>query len=234
MAHGTLAIFSPTNLIGDLTGWTFQNGGGKNASKERASELGDDGDELMSALHNGKETATLEFVGALTTGNYSFPAVGAHANGWHIDEIQVKWDRGQIRPKMTVTVHRHTEGAMHTTCRTYVSSLSGKIAAQVFGCPSDFDDAFALTQGAVVGMRSATLTVRCSHVDEPNGTGGNLMGDNYDGVETLAVELTGAATADDYETSWDEPDSGDTPSNTGATTRSLNFEHHIAHTVQGS
>ena len=231
-ANGTLEMFSPVNLIGNVTGWTFQTGGGEGESFDRSQELGDDGDELLSALTNGKKTATLNFVGALTTGSYSWPRVGSHANGWHIDRIQIKWDRGQIRPKMTITVHKHTSGTMHSTCREYASSLSGSIAAQAFGCPSTFGTAFALDAESVCAMRSATLTVECSHVDEPNGVGGNLMGDNYDGSEKLEVELTGKSVT--YTSTWDRTDGNGEPSNTGATTSSFTFEHHIAHYVEGA
>ena len=228
-ANGTLEMFSPVNLIGTVTGWTFQTGGGEREAFDRAQELGDDGDEILNALTNGKKTATLNFVGALSSGNYSWPEVGAHMNGWHIDQIRITWDRGQIRPKMTITVHKHTSGTMHATCRTYASSLSGSVAAQAFGCPSTFGTAFALDANSVAAMRSATLTITAKHVDEPNGSGGNLMGNNHDGSETLEVELTGKSIT--YTSTWDRTDGGDDPSNTGATTTSMTFEHHIAHTV---
>lgn len=228
-ANGTLEMFSPVNLIGNVTGWQFQTGGGEREAFDRSQELKDDGDELMSALTNGKKTATLNFVSTLSTGKLSWPAVGSHINGWHIDQVRITWDRGQIRPKMAVTVHKHTSGTMHSTCRTYASTLSGQIDAQAFGCPSTFGTAFALDANSVAAMRSATLTVTAKHVDEPNATGGNLMGDNHDGSETLEVELTGKSIT--YTSTWDRTDNGDEPSNTGATTTSMTFEHHIAHTA---
>lgn len=230
MAKGTLDFFAPTNPFAAFEGWTFQDGGAINGSSDRHNELGSSGDEIKKALVNGKETTSATFIGNLTatTAKYKFPKIGSHSNGWHIDSIQVVWDRGAIQPKMTVNAHKHTQGTMHTTCRQYTPSLSEKVAYQAFGAPSAVDTAFALATQAVVDVRTITYNVSCTHVDEPGRTGNNLAGNNYDGVETLQIELTGAATTEDYTTTWDKTGYGKTPSNTAATSSSLTLEHHIS------
>ena len=78
-------------------------------------------------------------------------------------------------------------------------------------------------------FRSATYKLEETHIDEPGRNGEQLAGENHDGVETLEVEYTGDATADDYEieTGWTNDQKTTTPSNTAATTTSLNLIHHL-------
>lgn len=236
MAHGTVGFFEPADpSLGLDSSWEFQDGGGKSTSSTRDQDLGKDGDEIGSALHDKKTTTTFQYVHKGTGANYVWPNVGAVAGGWHIDSFRCRWDRNRKRAHLEVSCHRHEGGAAtpHADCRTYVPSLD-EIPVPSFGCPAVFGDAFALDESAVVDIREATYTVECSHVDELGRSGEELKGNNYDGKETLEVSLTGAATADDYDSSWDNPDSGDTPSNSGATTSSFTFEHHIAHYVANS
>lgn len=230
MAKGTLEFFGATNPFAAFEGWTFQDGGAISGQSDRPNELGATGDEMKKALINGRENVSATFVGSLaaTTSKYKFPKVGSHSNGWHIDQIEVTWDRGAIQPKMTVTGHKHTQGTMHTTCRMYTPSLSDKIAYQAFGAPGSVDTAFALAQGAVVDVRSIKYTVSCTHIDEAGRTGNELAGNNHDGVETLQVELTGKATTEDFTSTWDKTSYGTTPSNTAATSSSFTFEHHLS------
>lgn len=240
MAHGTVAFFAPSSGITVDDSWEFQDGGAVQNQRERASELGSDGDEITSAMHGGKATTSFIFVHKGTGTNLVFPKVGLVTGGWHIDSISVRWSRDQIAPKMTVSCHKHTAGATHAAdgCRTYTPSLAS-IAKQAFGCPSAFTggtgkNAFSIASGAVVDLRDATYEVSVKHIDEPNATGGNLAGDNYDAVETLSVNLTGEATADDYTSDWDRTDDACTPSNTGATASSFTFEHHLAHDTKST
>lgn len=235
MAHGTVDFFAPANEISVDSHWTFQDGGDVQKQNERAGELGADGDEVAHALHGAKATTSFTFIHDGGGDALAFPKVGAVSGGWHIDEITVSWSRDSIAPKLVVSCHKHLDGTNHAanSCRTYTPSLSA-IAPQAFGCPAAFTggtgkNGFTLAQGSVVDLRDATYSVKCSHVDEANRTGGELAGNNYDCVETLEVNLTGAATADDWTSDWDNVSSGVTPSNTGATGSKLSFEHHVAH-----
>ena len=157
MAHGTIEFFGPTSPISVPSGWTFQDGGAISSNKTRAAELGSDGDESASALHDPKSTTAFIYRSTATSGNYAFPKPGTVTGGWHIDSFRVVWDRQQKDAKMTVNCHRHDAGTAHAanSCRTYTPSLDGKIAVVAFGCPVDFDDAFALDDEAVVDLRSA-------------------------------------------------------------------------------
>ena len=136
---------------------------------------------------------------------------------WHIDSIEITWDREQIKPKLTVNAHKHEAGTNHATgsCRTYTATVT--IAAVAFGVPADLGGV-ALASGATVDFRSATYTLGVTHIDEPGRSGEQLAGENHDGVETLEVEFTGDATADDCEikTGWTNDQKTTTPSNTAA------------------
>ena len=159
----------------------------------------------------------------------SIPKGGLVSAGWHVDSIQISWGRDQIKPKMVVSAHKHEDGTNHAanSCRTYTATV--EIDAVAFGVPADLG-AVALASGAAVDFRSATYTLQVNHIDEPGRDGTQLAGENHDGTETFSVEFTGDATADDYEldSDWTNDQKTTTPSNTAATTTSLNLIHHIA------
>ena len=127
-----------------------------------------------------------------------------------------------------MNAHKHETGTNHETgsCRTYTATVT--IAAVAFGVPADLGGV-ALASGATVDFRSATYTLGVTHIYEPGRSGEQLAGENHDGVETLEIEFTGGATADDYEIEdgWTNDQKTTTPSNTAATTTSLNLIHHL-------
>lgn len=236
MAHGIVEFFAPTCPITVGSDWDFQNSGPQQTASNYANELGSDGDELRHATHGARTSWSWTFVNNLATGTISIPKGGLVSAGWHIDSIQIQWGRDQIKPKLTVNAHKHEDGTNHAvgSCRTYTASIS--VAAVAFGIPDDLGGV-SLASGATVDFRSATYTLSVSHIDEPGRDGTQLAGENHDGVETLAVEFTGNATSDDYaiETGWTNDQKTVTPSNTAATTTSLNLIHHLAHdTAQSS
>ena len=229
MAHGTVEFFNPTCPITVGADWDFQTSGPKQTSSNYVNELGQHGDELRHATHGKKTSWSWTFVNNLDSGTITIPKAGLVGAGWHVDSIQIQWGRDQIKPKMTVNAHMHDAGNPHTagSCRTYTATVA--IDAVAFGVPADLGGV-ALDQGAVVDFRSATYTLQVSHIDEPGRDGSQLAGENHDGVETLSVEFTGDATADDYAIAegWTNDQKTTTPSNTAATTTSLNLIHHIA------
>jgi len=229
MAHGTVEFFNPTCPITVGEDWDFQTCGPQQTAANYANELGQHGDELRHATHGKRTSWSWTFVNNLDTGTITIPKGGLVSEGWHVDSIQIQWGRDQIKPKMTVNAHRHDDGNPHAagSCRTYTATVA--IDAVAFGVPADLGGV-ALASGAVVDFRSATYTLQVSHIDEPGRDGSQLAGENHDGVETLSVEFTGDATADDYAIAagWTNDQKTTTPSNTAATTTSLNLIHHIS------
>lgn len=234
MANGTVEFFGTESVAEPSihASWVFQNGGAVNRSKSRAAELGRSGDEIRSAMYDEKSTTSFTYLFVQTqtpVSHYVWPKIGVVLSGWHVDGFSCVWSRDKPAAVLTLNCHRHGASG-HDECRTYTPSLA-EIAPPSFGVPASFGDAFALDAEAVVDLRSATYAVQANHVDELKRDGTHLRGDNYDCSETLSVELTGKATSDDYETEWDMPSDAATPSNTGATTTTLSFEHHVAHDV---
>lgn len=229
MAHGTVEFFNPTCPITVGADWDFQTCGPKQTAENYVNELGQHGDELRHATHGNRTSWSWTFVNNLDTGTITIPKGGLVSEGWHVDSIQIQWGRDQIKPKMTVNAHRHDDGNPHAagSCRTYTATVA--IDAVAFGVPADLGGV-ALAAGAVVDFRSATYTLQVTHIDEPGRDGSQLAGENHDGVETLSVELTGDATADDLviDAAWTNDQKTKTPSNTAATTTSLNLIRHIS------
>ena len=242
MANGTIEFFTSSSPF-SFTGWTYQQPGGTRGGKDYANELGADGDEIANATHNPRTEGLWTFLLASTVATGSdlpIPNVGqiSPSGGWHLDRIQIGWDRGQMRPKMTVSAHKHDAGTAHGAtgahqCREYAASVA--IKAVAFGVPADLGGV-KLAQGAVVDWRDATYTLECNHEDELGRDGNELAGDNYDGVETISANLTGAWTDDDLTVTsgWTRTGDGVTPSNTGATTGNINYVHHVPHVVPAS
>lgn len=208
--------------------WEFQNQNPEQRSLDYINELGKRGDEILHALVNGKTSTGWQFVSTAISGKLKLPKVGLVIGGYHIDSAEVSWDRGAIKPKLTIVGHAHdgVEGG-HNTCRTYSPTIEVDVTA--FGMPADLG-AIKLTETAEVDFRSARYSLACSHIDETGRTGNQLKGNNHDGVESLSVEFTGDAASSDYQiaTGWSKPSSSKTPSNTGVTTSSIELIHHIS------
>lgn len=230
-----VTFFSPEcpQAIETMVGsnWEFQNQNPEQRSKDYINELGRDGDEILSRLVNGKTATGWQFVFKADTGTLVTASikVGAVVGGYHIDSVEISGANTQIHPKMTIIGHAH-DGVQngHNTCRTYKPTVS--ISGCAFGVPSNLG-AVSLKQTAEVDFRSFTYRLSVTHIDEQARDGGELKGDNHDGVETMSVEFTGDATSSDYEITngWSVPTSQKTPSNTGVTTSSLELVKHISH-----
>ena len=230
-----IKFFDPTSEFGAFADWEQQTGSNPNTTEQRASMLGQHGDEIRWKGY-GKQTALTATFGAIKkNGDLIVPNVGTVVGGVHIDSLSVAYTNTGF-PVMTLNGHRHNAGNAHTECRLYRAGV--KLPSQ-FGCPREIledvpstKNVFALTTNAEVDVRSVTYTLTCNHVDEANKDGGHLAGDNYDGSETLAVELTGDADAGEYEfdgDNWQLTGDNRTNGNTVATTSSITLTRHVAH-----
>lgn len=237
-------FFAPVSPFGDFDGWEIQTGGNPSKAKARASDLGKTGDEIAHETYDDKTSVSAVYTLTSRTGNITLPSVGQILSGYHIDSVSVAFSQ-TAWPKLTVAGHKHDLGNADTACRTYKPSLI--FAAQTIGVPESVSDSanpavvvFKLNDGTPIGMRSMSYAIAVNHVDEMNGKGGHLAGDNYDGNETLTCELTGdavvtetgAADAGDVtvdSTKWTMTTNAKTQGNTAATTHSLTLVHHLAH-----
>ena len=222
------AFFNPSSPFGALTGWEDQTDN-PTTSRQRAQALGADGDEIAAKTYDARTNVTGEYVA--TADSAAIPKAGEIKNGYHIDSIQVRYANNDF-VKMTLQGHKHVgENVVShavNSCRTYTGSL--QTIGTKFGCP-DAPVGVSIPSGA--GVRSVNYSLSCNHVDELGSQGDFLAGDNYDGSETVEVELcdTGNITAAQ---GWDLVNDGHTRGNTQAETSSATVEKHIAHDSAGS
>jgi len=223
-----VTFFVPDSPFGDFADWKLNTGGNPNTTEQRAQALGPDGDEIAWKGYGKKTALTATYVATKAVGDLVIPKAGQVVGGCHIDSVQVAYNQTGY-PIMTLSGHRHDHGNPHTTCRTYTGSVT--LPAAAIGIPAAFGDVFKLQPSAEVGMRGATYTLSVIHVDEMDGVGGQLAGENRDGTEELAIELTADAAPTDYAVSaaWHLGTLAKALGNTVATTSSLNLTHHIAH-----
>ena len=215
------AFFNPTSPFGDLTGWAIQTNN-PTTSATRAQSLGSAGDELASKLHDTRTSVSATYVLQTATG-CKIPKFGEILGGYHVDTVAISFSNTAF-VTMTVTGHKHGTGN-HPACRTYTGSLT-QIASN-FGCPSTV---VGMTIPQNAGVRTMTYTLQGNHQDELGSAGEFLAADNYDGNETVDVELcdSGTITA---ENGWDITTASNSLGNTQAETASATAEHHLAHDV---
>lgn len=213
------AYFETTSPFGNLTGWELQTANTSD-THTRAQALGADGDECAKKLHDAKTSVTATYT-LKTKTSCNIPKFGEILNGYHIDSVSIAFtNTGFVQ--MTVTGHKHGSTA-HQACRTYTGSLT--TIASEFGCPSL---PTGMKTPTAAGVRSVTYNLTGNHDDQLGAAGEWLCGDNYDGVETVDIELCDSTTIV-AETGWDVVTGGKNVGNTIATATSATLEHHIAH-----
>ena len=212
------AFFNPTSPFGSLTNWEPQTENPSN-SRQRAQALGSDGDEIAAQTFDLRNSVTATYVAKSSSA--AIPKGGAVLNGYHVDTIQVQYVNNDF-VRMTLNGHKHS-GSNHNTCRTYTGSLA--TVGVLFGCPAS---PLGLVIPTGAGVRSFTYTLEVNHVDEAGSQGNQLKGDNYDGKETVEVDLcdSGSISAD---TGWTLMTDGHNRGNTIAEASTATAEHHLAH-----
>ena len=215
MANGFFEAYCP---FGGFEGWVPQTGGNSSKSCSQATMLDASGDFVAGADYDQKETISATY--KANAAGAEIPAVGQVLNGYHIDSVEISWSQTDF-VSMTVNAHKHLAGKGDSKCRTYAASLE---TVGGFGCPSAIGPFSVGTQ--TVGVRSASYSLACNHVDELDGEGKHFASDNYDGTETITVELTGAGVFPVSE-GWHLDTEGKNTGNTGATTSSATYSRHI-------
>lgn len=208
--------------FGGLTGWTPQSGANTSRNFSQAVMLGKTGDFHASADYDPKETVSCTY--KANEAGADIPAAGQVLNGWHIDSVEVSWSQTDF-VSMTVSGHKHLAGKGDKNCRTYKGSIA---KAGGFGCPASLGP-FSVGENPV-GVRSYSYSVTCNHEDVLAGDGNHFASDNYDGMETLSIELTGEIEFQAKD-GWHLDTDGRTPSNTTATSMSATYSKHILGTA---
>lgn len=233
-----VVFFGPEAVTGPWTDWELQTGANPSTARQRAQALKANGDQLAAVQYGAQASYTENYVAKKVSGDAALvlPNVGAVSGGAHIDSVTVAYTQKDF-PTLAVAAHRHADAAgalqAHDACRVYTPSV--KLPPRAVGVPSTLKDTEGnaiFTCPAGVGMRSLTYALTVTHVDEPDGEGGHLAGQNRDGVETLTIELTGKVVTSELaiHSSWMLPDSdADSQGNTAATTKSITLTKHLAY-----
>jgi hypothetical protein len=213
------AFFNPTSPFGALTGWEIQTNN-PTTSVTRAQALGSAGDELASKLHDTRTSVSATYVLQTATG-CKIPKFGEILGGYHVDTVSISFSNTAF-VTMTVTGHKHGSGE-HPACRTYTGSLT--TIASNFGCTSTV---VGMTIPQDAGVRTMTYTLQGNHQDELGSAGEFLAADNYDGNETVDVELCDSGTIAAI-TGWDMTSTNSAFANNAAQTASATVEKHLQH-----
>lgn len=219
---------SPAGLV-NATDWEPQSGPSPTISRQRAQALKANGDELAFKQYGAQKAFTFNYKAKRVSGAaLEIPPVGKVVSGYHVDSVTLTYSQTDF-PALAVTAHKHCadDGTEQTHDPTRYYECDIDCPALPIGVP-ELEGVFTLPDG--LGMRSLTVTLACNHVDEMDGTGGHLAGDNYDGSETVAAEMTGSCTVGELSIGdgWGLPEShGTAQSNTGVTTTSFSLVKHL-------
>ena len=230
-----VVFFNPDSVIGELADWEIQEGSNPNVTRQRAQELKANGDELQSVQYGAQVAYSMNYKGKKVTGDaLVIPAPGSIKNGKHVDSVEVSYTQTDF-PALAVAAHAHAavDGTEeeHDECRVYTPGVV--LPPRAIGVPStlkDTDGETVFTCPEGVGMRSLTYSLAVNHIDEPDGEGGHLAGQNHDGTETITLDFTGEIDIADLNIggSWKLPDTdGKARTNSGAHTSTVTLTRHI-------
>lgn len=232
-------FFDPDSVIGELADWEVQEGSNPSVTRQRAQALKANGDEMNSVQYGAQVAYSMNYKAKTVSGTgFTVPPVGKIMNGKHIDSVEVGYSQTDF-PTLAVAAHAHAAldgtAEVHDDCRVYVGSVV--LPVREIGVPStlkDTSEATIFTCPDGVGMRSLTYALSVNHIDEPDGEGGHLAGQNHDGVETLTLEFTGEVDIADLaiDSGWKLPDTDSKGrTNTGVHTTSVTITRHIAYST---
>jgi len=205
MADQNLGGPTAVDLLSIGNNWIAQNNV-NNDLNDRAQGWKANGDEAAAKLHNARNEIAMEYECTEESGNLYIPTLGLVSNSYCITRIQIRCAAGAW-PRLSVTAHNHDDNAHNASSQppaTYTASIT--IAAQ-FGVPTMFGQA-----NANCGKRSFTYTLECDHVDEPDGAGLHLAGQNSNGREQVVFDFSGVPSLASVPSNWDllsSPDGGD-------------------------
>ena len=224
MSDVAINFFNPADVLSlNAANWIQQENNIVD-SVQRAQGLGALGDEAVSTTHGGGSAGSVVYENHEESGSMTLPQIGSVLGGYHVDSWSLVYSPTGW-PRLTVNVHQHDDNAhADTDLNEFTMTLA---PAAGFGVPRDLGISGL---GAVNGVKGCTYTLGCTHVDEDNGEGDHLAGENRDGIETLAYEFTGSDMGDDFDgpAGWDEMSDGTPKSNTAAETTSMSWENHVA------
>ena len=230
MSDKAVPFFNPADITSLGGDWVVQSNGITDTN-QRVVGLKANGDENVSKLYDGQSNGPVMLECHEETGYLSLPEVGSVGGGYHINSWTLAYQQNGY-PQLTLNLHAHDDNT-HADGEMNEYSTDLKLPAQ-FGIPrSIMDDATgAVTQFELVdtdaGMRALTVSLEAQHVDEPNGTGGHLAGENRGGTQKIEVETTKDPSSVTIHADYDETEDGVAKGNTAAETSKFSWIKSIA------
>lgn len=198
-----MSTFGADDLgFGTLAGWAIQSCTAVDENK-RANTLGPTGNDVASKLHDDTQQVTTVYKALADPAAPVIPAaIGADVNGVTLTGISISTDAEDFAT-MTLTGHVHEDGT-HGTCRSIAHgmSLTAGFGASAFGC--------ALGSATV---RESSCEITCEHVDEPDGDGNTIAGENYNPKVEISVKVLGSGAT--IAAGFDRLEDGTEAENTG-------------------
>ena len=204
MAEATIN-FGASGGFGDIAGWNHIDNSSPN-SKDRATASDEIGNEAASNMHNERTEYSDSYETPLAGSAPNIPAeIGDIINSILLTRIRVETD-GTSYAKMTLEGHQHADNP-HTSEKTVAHGIT-------------LDDGFGVTDflggtaGANASCVRSDITIECEHLDETDGDGDHLVGENYNPRMTANSEWVGTPTEPNADSSWDIQSSSPTRGNT--------------------
>jgi len=180
------------------TGWNYASSDSK-VAKERAAAFDGTGNEVASQLHNQRTNVQFELEAA-TSSNVSVPfSIGDVVNGYLIENFSIRTVRNNFA-RISGSCHQHNANAHSGTEKsvaTGIADFPGYGATDFMGG----------TAGGNAAVETGEITCGCTHVDEQDGVGNHLVGENSNPRLSAATLWTGVPSAD-AGSSWDVTESG--------------------------
>jgi len=143
-----------------------------NTTNQRATATDENGDEVASSLYDEKREVSGEYECNNDT-NTVPAAVGALVNGIILTGINISTAEGRYAT-MSLQGHNHTENA-HAAEPALRTGTHGETLAKAFGA-TDF---LGGTAGDNASCIEGSIAITCEHVDQNDGDGDHLVGENY-------------------------------------------------------
>ncbi len=214
--------FGSDKPLGSLTGWNYV-GATPTRNKDRATAADDIGNEAVSKMYNEGIEWDISLVASSTVAPTIPPNIGAVIEDLLITRIVI--GTSAEAATMTLTVHNHT-------VNPHSSSSGERAVAHNITLDSGFGakDFMGGTSGPDASVKSGTITIECQHVDEQNGDGDHLCGQNYGPMLTATTEWTGVPIVE-AAVGWDVTPSTAPTVNTGFKTTSVSGTKALAFTA---
>ena len=179
--------FGTSSQFGTQTGWVAQSPQ-ITVESQRASELGPNGDEAVSKLHDEKTTCSQDFASASSSSAPTVPpSLGALLGSYICTSIGLTTKNNEV-VKMALEGHNHTTNPHVGDVLKVVDH--GITLSKAFGAI----DFLGGTAGDNATVDNSTLQISCQHRDRMNGDGENCVGQNYDARIVVTVVWLGVPT----------------------------------------